>query len=46
MAVIPPDRSSSTDRGDAYTDDHIGVMDHLGIDKFVVMGFCIGGPLI
>jgi len=31
---------------DAYTDDHIGVMDHLGIDKFVVMGFCIGGPFI
>src|SRR5512143_672004 len=31
---------------DAYTDDHLGVMDHLGIDKFVVMGFCIGGPLI
>jgi pimeloyl-ACP methyl ester carboxylesterase len=31
---------------DAYTDDHITVMDHLGIDKFVVMGFCIGGPLI
>jgi hypothetical protein len=22
------------------------VMDHLGIDKFMVMGFCIGGPLI
>jgi pimeloyl-ACP methyl ester carboxylesterase len=21
-------------------------MDHLGIDKFVVMGFCIGGPLV
>ena len=31
---------------DAYTDDHIGLMDHLGIDKFVVMGFCIGGPLV
>ncbi len=31
---------------DAYTDDHLGVMDHLGIDKFMVMGFCIGGPLI
>jgi len=30
---------------DAYSDDHIGLMDHLGIDKFVVMGFCIGGPL-
>ena len=31
---------------DSYTDDHLGVMDHLGIDKFMVMGFCIGGPLI
>jgi pimeloyl-ACP methyl ester carboxylesterase len=31
---------------DSYTDDHIGVMDHLGIDKFMVMGFCIGGPFI
>jgi pimeloyl-ACP methyl ester carboxylesterase len=31
---------------DAYTDDHIGLMDHLGITKFMVMGFCIGGPLI
>ena len=31
---------------DAHTDDHIGLMDHLGIDKFFVMGFCIGGPFI
>src|SRR6201984_2712041 len=31
---------------DAYTDDHLGVMDHLGIGKFMVLGFCIGGPLI
>jgi pimeloyl-ACP methyl ester carboxylesterase len=31
---------------DAYTDDHLGVMDHLGIDKFMVFGFCIGGPFI
>jgi pimeloyl-ACP methyl ester carboxylesterase len=31
---------------DAYTDDHIGVMDHLGIDKFMLLGFCIGGPFI
>jgi len=31
---------------DAYTDDHLGLMGHLGIDKFVVMGFCIGGPFI
>src|SRR5262245_58577256 len=31
---------------DSYTDDHVGLMDHLGIDKFMVMGFCIGGPLV
>jgi len=31
---------------DSYTDDHIGLMDHLGIDKFMVMGFCIGGPFV
>jgi pimeloyl-ACP methyl ester carboxylesterase len=31
---------------DAFTDDHIGLMDHLGIDKFMVLGFCIAGPFI
>jgi pimeloyl-ACP methyl ester carboxylesterase len=31
---------------DSHTDDHLGLMDHLGIGKFMVMGFCIGGPFI
>src|SRR3974377_1695012 len=31
---------------DASTDDHIGLMDHLGIGQFMVLGFCIGGPVI
>jgi pimeloyl-ACP methyl ester carboxylesterase len=29
---------------DAYCDDQIGLMDHLGIGEFLVLGFCIGGP--
>ena len=31
---------------DMFADDQIGLLDHLGIDRFMVMGFCIGGPLI
>src|SRR5579864_4964910 len=31
---------------DAYTDDHLALMDHLGIRQFLVLGFCIGGPFI
>jgi pimeloyl-ACP methyl ester carboxylesterase len=31
---------------DSYADDHLGLMDRLGIDKFMVMGFCVGGPFI
>ena len=31
---------------DAYSDDQLGLMDHLGIREFLVMGFCIGGPMI
>jgi pimeloyl-ACP methyl ester carboxylesterase len=31
---------------DAYADDQLGLMDHLGIGEFLVLGFCIGGPFI
>jgi pimeloyl-ACP methyl ester carboxylesterase len=32
------------DPWDAFADDQLGVMDHLGIDKFFFFGNCIGGP--
>ena len=31
---------------DAYTDDHLGLMDHLGIAECMVLGFCVGAPFI
>ena len=31
---------------DSFADDHIGLMDHLGIKKFMVLGYCIGQPFI
>jgi pimeloyl-ACP methyl ester carboxylesterase len=33
----------SGDPWDAFADDQLGLMDHLGIDKFFFMGYCIGG---
>jgi pimeloyl-ACP methyl ester carboxylesterase len=29
---------------DAFADDQLGVMDHLGIERFFFFGNCIGGP--
>ena len=46
----PPGQSSGPleiDRPwDSYSDDHLGLMNFLGIENFLVMGFCIGGPMI
>jgi pimeloyl-ACP methyl ester carboxylesterase len=28
----------------AFADDHLGLMDHLGIGRFFFLGCCIGGP--
>ncbi len=31
---------------DTHTDDQLGLLDHLGVNKFLVKGFCIGCPCI
>jgi dienelactone hydrolase len=31
---------------DSHTDDQLALMEHLGHKKFMVIGFCIGGPMI
>ncbi len=35
---------SAADGWHTYTADQLGLMDHLGIDKFHAAGMCIGGP--
>jgi pimeloyl-ACP methyl ester carboxylesterase len=34
---------AASDPWDAFADDQLGLMDHLGIDQFLFMGYCIGG---
>jgi pimeloyl-ACP methyl ester carboxylesterase len=31
---------------DSIADDQLGLMDHLGLKRFMVLGYCIGGPMI
>ena len=31
---------------DSYSEDQLGLMDYLGVKSFLLMGFCIGGPMI
>src|SRR5690606_25174785 len=31
---------------DSYTDDLLGLMDHLGVKRFMALGYCIGAPYI
>jgi pimeloyl-ACP methyl ester carboxylesterase len=32
------------DPWNAFAEDHLGLMDHLGIRRFFILGCCIGGP--
>lgn len=36
----------ASDSWGAFADDQLGLMDHLGIREFMVLGCCIGGPFV
>lgn len=36
----------TSDPWGAFADDQLGLMDHLGIREFMVLGCCIGGPFV
>ena len=36
----------SSDPWGAFADDQLAVLDHLGVDKFMMLGCCIGGPFV
>jgi len=36
----------TSDPWGAFADDQLAVLDHLGVDKFMMIGCCIGGPFV
>jgi pimeloyl-ACP methyl ester carboxylesterase len=36
----------ATDGWDSYTDDHLALLDHLGIERCHLLGMCIGGSFV
>jgi pimeloyl-ACP methyl ester carboxylesterase len=36
----------TSDPWGAFADDQLGLMDHLGVREFMVLGCCIGGPFV
>lgn len=36
----------ASDPWGAFADDQLGLMDHLGVREFLVLGCCIGGPFV